>query len=254
MKSLRGLLILGIACLGFCTLCSEVFVHTASLRNIRPRQSPVIRSATSESSEQGEAKIVWNYFKNNYDLVYVKEATLAERFGEVVAQVRDLSPWSEAEKEALRVWEEDRPNWREAFLGPKTDTEFRRSFRAVAEVSGGEEQAVEIIKRNLAVLLFKETQIRSAGAALVKGLGEAKAREVMVKNPGVLTIDASNLQEAPRVRFVAIVADIIDVILSNTGFFGPLATVLQTAVAVSIGKATLDVVFLSFLNMPPPWS
>mmetsp|Transcript_21931 Transcript_21931/g.51277 ORF Transcript_21931/g.51277 Transcript_21931/m.51277 type:complete len:268 (-) Transcript_21931:53-856(-) len=235
---------------------SEAFVGSGRLlpqrsqRVVQPDQrgdaSTVRRRAAGS-----EPKIVYNYFKQGYDLVYEKETSPVDV---LVGQLADVFPWSAAEQEALRIFEADRPNWRRAFLGPNTENEFRRSFRAVAEVSGSETQALEIIKRNIAVLLFSENQIRSAGLALIKVLGEAKAREVMLKNPGSLTIDASNLQEPPRVRLVALVADVIDVILSNTNIFGPLAGVLQAGVTLAIGKALLDVVFLSVLKQQPPWS
>merc|ERR1712113_95992 len=96
------------------------------------------------------------------------------------------------------------------------------------------------LRRNPAIILFGERQTRMAGEVLVQELGRQRATEVILKNPGVLTIDPDGLKE--NIGSVAVMADVIDVVVTNSESAKAALTVVQLAFAVSIGKALFDVV------------
>ena len=53
----------------------------------------------------------------------------------------------------------------------------------------GEEAALAVMEKNVAVMYFSEGQLSAAGEVLQRELGREKAIEVIKKNPGALTID-----------------------------------------------------------------
>lgn len=106
-----------------------------------------------------------------------------------------LGPWTDAERDALALLESEQPAWRKSYLGPETEEDVRATFRAIAGVVGSEADALVVLRRNLAVLVFTKGQLQAAGQVLIERLGRERAREVILKNPGVLTIEPEMLKK-----------------------------------------------------------
>lgn len=191
--------------------------------------------------EDSDKKIVYNYFAQDYSLVSKNRAG-----PDLFASLSELLPWSQGEQQALAFLDKESPTWRTSAFGPSDEAGLRRSFRAIAAAAGNEEAALEALRRNRAVILFGQGQIRAAGEVLVKALGRERATEVILKNPGVLTIDPDRLRE--NMVSVTAAAEVIDLILRNTGPAKSIFTLVQLAVAVSLGKAVFDLVQLRLLS------
>mmetsp|Transcript_116898 Transcript_116898/g.372219 ORF Transcript_116898/g.372219 Transcript_116898/m.372219 type:complete len:278 (-) Transcript_116898:37-870(-) len=205
------------------------------------RLPPPWRRLSMRSSADDE--IVFNYFSQEYAMKPKLEAP------NLLAGFSELLPWSAAEQEALEMRNKESPKWRESPFGSNDEAGVRRCFRAVVGAVGSEEDALQALRRNPAIFLFGEGQIRKAGVELVQALGQAKATEVILKNPGVLTIDPSGLKDS--MGSIVLVADIIDVIVRNSAAAKFVATGVQGAFAVAIGKALFDVVQLRLLTPTP---
>mmetsp|Transcript_130696 Transcript_130696/g.406401 ORF Transcript_130696/g.406401 Transcript_130696/m.406401 type:complete len:274 (-) Transcript_130696:157-978(-) len=215
--------------------------HVA-LAGARHHDSGGVRTSVGVAAKAEEGEVAYDYLVQEY---YLKSK--AEVGGpDLLTQLSELLPWSSAEREALALQEETSPRWRQSPLGPRDEADLRRRFRAVAAAAGGEAAALSAIRRNPAVLLFGEGTVRRAGLVLAEGLGAERAREVIQKNPGVLTIDASNLRG--NLLAVSVVADAVDVVVRNSGAARALLGFVQLGVAVSLGKALFDVFRLRVLD------
>lgn len=153
-----------------------------------------------------------------------------------------FTPWSQAEKEMIAQIEKRFPAWRSAYLLPKDEAGLRTRFRILADAVGGEVEALRALDRNPAVLCIGEVQARRATAALRKGLGPEKAAEVVRKNPGVLAIKAASLEDPAGLARTAFAADVINVLAGGLG--NVVFSAIGLFFAVSLGKASFDVVFL----------
>mmetsp|Transcript_171405 Transcript_171405/g.416794 ORF Transcript_171405/g.416794 Transcript_171405/m.416794 type:complete len:278 (+) Transcript_171405:33-866(+) len=192
------------------------------------------RSAVGQAAKEADQELVYNYFSQQYALKPKAKAV------DLLTQLSELLPWTEAEREALAFQDERQPNWRESPMAPADETDVRRRFRAIVAGAGSEAAALNALRRNPAVLLFGAGQLRRAGEVLTDGLGSERAAEVIRKNPGVLTIAPSNLKDS--LPAVSAAAEVIDVLVQNGEVARTAFSLVQLGVAVSIGKALFDVV------------
>lgn len=199
------------------------------------------------AADGGKKEVVYNYFSQDYALVTKQENNF---FAQLIDQASDvLSPWTQAEKDALALLEEVRPNWRTSPFTPDNEVQVRRRFRTIVTAAGSEEVALEVLQKNLAVLCFGPGQVQRAAEVLVAGLGREKATEVIRKNPGVLTIDPAQIEG--NLPAITIAADAINLVVNNGGAARILAGVIGLAVAVSLAKALLDVYKIRALGISP---
>jgi len=161
---------------------------------------------------------------------------------DMLSRLSELLPWSDGEQEALKLISAQDPNWRTSPFGPSDEPGLRRNFRAVVAASGGEDAALSALRRNPAIMLFGERQVRRAGEVLTEALGRGRATEVILKNPGVLTIDPESLRD--NIGAVAFFAEVIDVIVRNAEVARAAFTVVQLGVLLALGKALVDIVRL----------
>ncbi|CAE7425169.1 unnamed protein product [Symbiodinium natans] len=155
--------------------------------------------------------------------------------------------WSEAERKALELLEEKQPAWRRSYLGPKTEEDVQETFRAIASAAGGEEQGLNAIERNLALMVFLPKQIAASSEALSAELGPDVALDVIRKNPGVLTVPPASIKE--NVGAIVPIANVVGFFADNPLFAQGLFAVLGLAV-------TYAVVVASWLERPsrsPPF-
>mmetsp|Transcript_148160 Transcript_148160/g.369388 ORF Transcript_148160/g.369388 Transcript_148160/m.369388 type:complete len:236 (-) Transcript_148160:178-885(-) len=201
------------------------------------------RNLSLRAESEQEPEVVYNYFSQEYAL-----KPKAEKL-DIFSLLSDILPWSDSERQALSIVEEDNPAWRDSPFGPSDDVGLRRNFRAIVGAAGGEALALQALRRNRAIILFGERQTRMAGEVLVQELGRQKATEVILKNPGVLTIDPDGLKD--NIVSVAAMAEVIDVVVTNGESAKLAAFVFQLAFAASIGKALFDVVQKRLLDGIP---
>lgn len=203
---------------------------------------PAERTAVAAEAQGEEKEVVYNYFAQDYAL----KSKAPPQGPDLLTQLSELLPWTAGEQEALALQEERRPSWRKSPFGPRDEADLRRRFRALVSAAGDETAALSALRRNPAVLLFGEGQLRRAGQVLVDALGRERAAEVIQKNPGALTIDPSSLKES--LPSVVATAEVIDIVVRNGETARAVAGVVQLGVAVSIGKALFDVARLRLLE------
>ncbi|CAK9017502.1 unnamed protein product [Durusdinium trenchii] len=146
----------------------------------------------------------------------------------------DKSGWSVAEREALQFLEEKQPKWRRSYLGPKTEGQVRETFQAISSAAGGEAQGLKAIEKNLALMVFLPEQIQASAEALTGELGQKEARDIIQKNPGVLTIPPDSIKQniGAIVPLSSVVGFFSDNPVLAQGLFAVLGAALIYAVVV----------------------
>ncbi|CAE6923272.1 unnamed protein product [Symbiodinium sp. CCMP2592] len=147
--------------------------------------------------------------------------------------------WSETERKALELLEEKQPAWRRSYLGPKTEEDVQETFRAIAAAAGGEEQGLKAVERNLALMVFLPKQIAASAEALSAELGPDVAKDVISKNPGVLTVPPASIKE--NVGAIVPLANVV-------GFFGDNPLIAQGLFAVLGAALIYAVVVVGVIN------
>ncbi|CAE7822720.1 unnamed protein product [Symbiodinium microadriaticum] len=147
--------------------------------------------------------------------------------------------WSETERKALELLEEKQPAWRRSYLGPKTEEDVQETFRAIAAAAGGEEQGLKAVERNLALMVFLPKQIAASAEALSAELGPDVAKDVIRKNPGVLTVPPASIKE--NVGAIVPLANVV-------GFFGDNPLIAQGLFAVLGAAVIYAVVVVGVIN------
>lgn len=210
-----------------------LFLSSGMARSLRSHRGELLqRYAASDE----KVEVVYNYFAQEY----TNKPTTSSGTLDVFMFLADLLPWSSAELDARALIDERTPNWRKSPFGPSDDAEFRRNFRAISEAAGSEMAALSVLDKNPAVILFGPNQVRTAGSILKTRLGGEEAAKVIQKNPGVLTIDAQQLQD--NMDSVVLTANVIDLALRNGSISRFFASSIALFFAVAIGKALLDVI------------
>eukprot|EP00913_Durusdinium_trenchii_P003544 g3278.t1 len=114
---------------------------------------PVNKSVAEVAEE-----IVYNYFSQeseDYALVTRKEKSF-----DPGQWLSELLPWSAGELKARDALDEVLPQWRSLELGPQTEQQLRRRFRALTTAAGGEEAALTAMRKNIAVMYFGEDRAK----------------------------------------------------------------------------------------------
>lgn len=207
--------------------------------HLRARCARYAESKQSSSTEKQE--IVYNYFSQDYALVTRKEKSF-----DPGQWLSELLPWSAGELKARDALDEVLPQWRSLELGPQTEQQLRRRFRALTTAAGGEEAALTAMRKNIAVMYFGEGQIQRAGEVLQRSLGKERAMEVIQKNPGVLTITPRNLEN--NIGYVCLAADVVNVVASNAEASRTAAGAFGLLFLGGLGKAVFDVFALRVFN------
>eukprot|EP00933_Yihiella_yeosuensis_P008526 TRINITY_DN114026_c0_g1_i1.p1 TRINITY_DN114026_c0_g1~~TRINITY_DN114026_c0_g1_i1.p1 ORF type:complete len:239 (+),score=41.87 TRINITY_DN114026_c0_g1_i1:27-743(+) len=126
------------------------------------------------------------------------------------------------------VEEKSGGSWRKAMAGPngeEPELEVRKRFRFVSEVLGSDELALEAFRRNIGLLVFDGERLASAFRVLQSRLGTDEAKELVRKNPAVLTIPAENLEANEDLSDVKNAANVLSFFFENQ--------ILLTVAAVS---------------------
>lgn len=224
----------GVPLASLSTTYASCFVRSLPLQ----RRDMMARVRASADSGGAKQEMVFNVFTQDWQLV-IRDVPQGPRLDEMLSE---FLPWSAAEKEALALFDEKLPDWRTSMYGPDDDAGFRRRFRIIAAVAGGEAAALDAFAKNTAVVYFGDIQIRKAGEILQQNLGRERAFEIIKKNPGVLTIDADSLRD--NLGAVEAMANVIGILVQYGAASRAVATTFGGLFVVAIGKALFDVVML----------